>query len=515
MGKKRAHVADRHAGRDRWIVLGLVVLATVIRAWGLTASNLWLDEANSWQVATDSWAGLFTNVLRSPLGPLYFVLLKSWIGVFGESVLALRSLSLVASVALIPVAYALGARLLSRPAALLACCLLALSPLELYFAQEARMYMLVSLLGAACVLAYVHWRDDEPATGSRSPRARSMLACYAAAGIALLFTHLIAGLLLVAINVDATVVLLRSRRSARDRAAWIAANGIIAIVVLIYLGSISAGSAVSSQAWRTPMGAEVALRAALLLPFNAVHAQHFYPTDFWTALFSMAHGSGFNRRFFELLMVQPAVLLVFVVALVASPRRAAPPGGRRLLVIAVLVPALAVMIVSVARGLEFPRYLLFVIPFLFLLLADGLLALGARARAASVAVLLIAMLLGQSTERGVVSRDSDYRSTAALLQHDWRAGDRALIQPREMNAPLRYYLGAAGPPVSGVAADGSLIDEARALAAHRTWVIIDYRSPLYAISPAEMAERFDAPIALDEYTTDATAGVRVVLLNVR
>jgi len=30
-----------------------------------------------------------------------------------------------------------------------------------------------------------------------------------------------------------------------------------------------------------------------------------------------------------------------------------------------------------------------------------------------------------------------------------------------------------------------------------------------------MAERFDAPIALDEYTTDATAGVRVVLLNVR
>jgi mannosyltransferase len=514
MGKKRARMAERHSDRDRWIVLGLMILATVIRARGLTTSNLWLDEANSWQVATDSWAGLFANVLRSPLGPLYFVLLKSWIGVFGDSVLALRSLSLVASVALIPVTYTLGVRLLSRPAALLACSLLALSPLELYFAQEARMYMLVSLLGAACVLAYAGWRGDGD-SGARSPRAQVMLWCYAVAGIALLFTHLVAGLLLVAINIDATVVLLRARRSARDRLAWIGANAAIAIVVLFYLGSISAGSAVSSQAWRSPMGGEIALRAALMLPFDAVHGQYFYPSDFWVAFTSLTHGSGFNRRFFELLIVQPAVLLVFVGALMAGHRAAAPRGGRRLLAIVLLVPALVVTIVSMTRGLEFPRYLLFVIPFLFLLLADGLLALGLRSRYTSIAVLVIAMLLGQRAERGVVSRDSDYRSSAELLLRDWRAGDRALIQPREMNAPLRYYLGASGRPVRGIAADGSLVDEARALSAHRTWVIIDYRSPLYTISPTEMAERFDAPIALDEYTTDATAGVRVVLLNVR
>ena len=102
-----------------------------------------------------------------------------------------------------------------------------------------------------------------------------------------------------------------------------------------------------------------------------------------------------------------------------------------------------------------------------------------------------------------------------LLSHDWLPDDRALIQPREMNAPLRYYLGARGPTVEGIAANGSLPDEARTLAAHRTWVIIDYRSPLYELSPTEIADRFDTPIALDEYTTDATAGVRVLLLNVR
>ncbi|MFI5243396.1 MAG: hypothetical protein ACHQRL_10345, partial [Gemmatimonadales bacterium] len=111
-GPAQRSYASPSRSRDRWIVLALVLLAAAIRLRGLAASNLWLDEANSWQVATDSWGGLFTNVLRSPLGPLYFVLLKLWIAVFGASVAALRALSLVASVALLPAVYALGARLL-------------------------------------------------------------------------------------------------------------------------------------------------------------------------------------------------------------------------------------------------------------------------------------------------------------------------------------------------------------------------------------------------------------------
>lgn len=493
--------------RDAWIVVALVVVATLIRARGITAANLWLDEANSWQVASGSWHALFTDVLRSPLGPLYFVLLKPWIGLFGESALVLRSLSLVASIALIPVVYVLGARLLSRSVGLLACALLALSPLELYFAQEARMYALVSLLAAACVLAYATWRGDAVA------RSRGALLWYVLTAIALMFTHLVAGVLLVAINIDAAILLARPR--ARGRIAWIAANAAIAVVVLVYLSSVSAGSAMSSQAWRTPMGLEGAIRSALLLPFDALHGQHFYPTDFWTALSSLVHGGGINRRFFELLIVQPLVLVVLVAALVAAHRGSPRSGGPRLLALALLVPLLAVTLVSSRRGLEFPRYLLFVIPFLFLLLAHGLLALRPRARIASVGIIFIAMLLGEHAERSVVSRDSDYRATAELLRRDARPGDRALIQPREMNVPLRYYLRSGGPPVTGIAADGSLPDEARALASHRTWLIMDYRSPLYVLAPSELAQVLDAPIALDEYTTDATAGVRVALLSVR
>ncbi len=497
------------------VLVALMLIAAVMRLRGLTASNLWLDEANSWQVASASWPGLIANVMRSPVGPLYFVLLKAWIVLFGDSVHALRSLSLLASIALIPVVFAIGVRLLSRPVALLASCLVALSPLELYFAQEARMYMFVSLLGALCVLAYVSWRDAAVASAPRPAYARWMLLCYVTAAIALLFTHLVAGILLVAINADAVAALWRERRHTRDRVVWIGANVAVALAVLFYLSSVSADPAISSQAWRAPMGVEQSVRAALLLPFDAVHAQHFYPTDFWTAATALVHGQGVNRRFFELLIVQPLLIIVFVAAFVRRQRAPAPAGGRRLLALSVVLPTLAVTIVSVTRGLEFPRYLLFVVPFFFLLLSDGLISLRPRARVASLAVLGAAMFLGTRTERGVISRDSDYRSTAEILRRESRPGDRALIQPRDMNTPLRYYLRSAGPLVVGVAAHGSLANEARALAPYRTWVIIDYRSPLYLLSPDELRAALDAPVERDLYTSDATEGVRVALLSVR
>lgn len=498
------------------MLIALVLAATVVRAHGLAATNLWLDEANSWQVASASWPALFSEVRRSPLGPLYFVLLKAWIIAFGDTVGALRSLSLIASIALIPVVYAIGVRLLSRPVALLACCLLALSPLELYFAQEARMYMLVSLLGALCILAYASWRDTVARSrGPHSTTAHWTLLCYVAAACALLFTHLVAGLLLVAINADAVAELWIAQRRSNSRWAWIGANLAIALIVFGYLASISAGSAVSSQAWRTPMGLGQSLRAALLLPFDAVHGHYYYPTDFWTAAIDVARGRGVNRRFFELLVVQPLLLGVFVASLVRRKRAPAHVGGRRLLALAVVLPTLAATIISMRRGLEFPRYLLFVVPFILLLLADGLIGLRPRARTASLVIVVVAMLAGTLAERWVISRDSDYRATAALLLRESRSEDRALIQPREMNTPLRYYLGAAGPAVIGVAADGSLRDEARALAPHRTWVIIDYRSALYSLAPKELDAALDAPIERDTYTSDPAAGVRVALISVR
>ena len=523
------------AGRDWLLLAGLICASIAIRLHGLSASNLWLDEANSWQVSSGSWTHMLGELRGSPVGPLYFILLKIWISALGDSAVALRGFSVAASVVLIFAVYRVGVRLLSRSAGLLAAALLAFSPLEMYFAQESRMYMLTSLVAFLCLWAYARWRTRAiDALAAPSWNATS-LALYVVAALALLLTHPVAGTLLVALNVDALVVCWRTRvregsppYPGRSRAiiSWVAAQLIIATVLLGYVAFLHLDSAASSQAWRTPLGLEVALRNVMLLPFNAISGQHFYASDFWTALSEVTHGRGGFGRFLLLLVVQPLTLIVFVLALDGGIRArinsrtetsAAPSldSGRRLLVLALVVPLILDIVISTSRGLETARYFLFVVPFLLLLLADGLMTLPLRLRAVSLTVLAAAMCFGTRATKQSVSRDSDYRSTAALLDRERMPGDRIMLQPREMNAPLRFYLHSRTDSIIGLAADASPGLELSRLAPGRTWVVLDYRSPLYTLAPNELADSLRSALMLDAYTSDVSVGVRVALVDSR
>ena len=531
-------------GGNDWLpLLGLMGVAIVIRLLGLSAANLWLDEANSWQVAIGSWSHLLGELRGSPVGPLYFILLKVWISALGDSAFALRAFSVLASIALIPVTYAVGAKLLSRPAALLGAALVALSPLELYFAQEARMYMLTSLVAMLTLWAYATWRsaaiseflaDSTSPVGARSSTAP--LLWYTLAAITLLFTHPVAGALLVAINLDALVIWWRtrprggtdspSRTRRRAIALWIASQVIVGVAVILYLAFLHLDSAASSQKWRSGLDLEVAIRAALLLPFSAIAGQRFNSTDFWYALYDFLNARGSFARFLILLIVQPLTLFVFVLAGDAAVREqwggdkksltlAAVGSGRRLLLLSVIVPLLFAVTISLSRALETERYFLFVVPCFLLLLADGLVALRPALRNFSLAVLGAAALFGTRATKAAITRDSDYRLTAALIQRESQPGDRVMIQPREMNAPLHFYLRSFAIPIIGLAADASAGREIAASPPGRTWVVIDYRSPLYGLAPPELAAALHAPLERDAYTSDASTGVRVALVDTR
>src|SRR5690606_23635943 len=124
---RSASVAVPRIRRRAVIVVSLLMLiALLLRLKGLGATDIWLDEANSWNVARLPGGAMLDNLRSSPLGPLYFVLLKLWMLLFGDSEAALRAPSLIASVLVIPVAYAIGVRAFSRRAALLGALLLTL-----------------------------------------------------------------------------------------------------------------------------------------------------------------------------------------------------------------------------------------------------------------------------------------------------------------------------------------------------------------------------------------------------
>ncbi|HKT07422.1 MAG TPA: glycosyltransferase family 39 protein [Gemmatimonadaceae bacterium] len=496
-----------------------MLAALVLRLHGLGKANLWLDEANSWYVAHLPWPALWTNLRASPLGPLYFVALKLWIGVAGASEPALRAPSLIASIALIPLVYALGVRTVSHRAACIGAALTALSPLQLYFAQEARMYMPLALLACAVLLAYVVWRNHvtQPMNVA-TPRRQSIvaLAVYSILSMAMLGTNAVAGPLLAAINMDALFVLARQIPAPRRRggiAEWVIANGVIVAAALAFLLFVVPRAAEASQAWRGALGIVGATQSLFEYPMSAIHGVYFYSDELVRAFGDVRYTPSRTaiRRFATLFLAQPVVVGVVVVA-IARVWREAGRSRARVLTFAVLVPVIIGAVISVRRQVDLTRYFLYATTPLFLLLGAGLARLSRRACAIALACCGAAIAIGTQRTYAVVSRDSDYRSIARDLMVRHAQAGAVIVQPSEMYEPLSYYLnGRLDLPITRVAQRAPLAPVI-ARAGHKpVWVVIDYRSPLYGTPPDSLESALGECVTSDTYDAASGAGVRLVL----
>ena len=103
---------------------------------------LWYDEACSRAVATDK-SGIMNNLINIDLqhSPLYFVLLKFWINIFGQSEFVMRSLSFVFGIMTVVLSYVVAKKISPKP--LYPALICAVSPVLVLFSAEVRMYSMV------------------------------------------------------------------------------------------------------------------------------------------------------------------------------------------------------------------------------------------------------------------------------------------------------------------------------------------------------------------------------------
>jgi hypothetical protein len=134
-----------------------MALALLLRLIGMDSQSLWLDEGYSLWFARHDLSELWGNVARVELNPpLYYMLLHVWTDLFGESVLALRSLSAMINCLAIPFVYLTSRWSIPGNAGhyvgLLAAILFTLTFAQLQYSQEARTYTLC-VLGISIVTA--------------------------------------------------------------------------------------------------------------------------------------------------------------------------------------------------------------------------------------------------------------------------------------------------------------------------------------------------------------------------
>ena len=173
--------------------------------------------------------------------PLYYILLSGWIQAAGITEFALRFLSLLAGVLVIALTFRIAREFFDQDVAVIAAVLSALNPFQVYYAQEARMYIWVTLWATLSVWAMVVMLKPprHPATElSKRIRRRSIfLLLYIFATLAALYTNYYAFTLVLFQNLAFLAWLVWARRSRRPRLGhpvlfWIAAQ---VIIILLYV----------------------------------------------------------------------------------------------------------------------------------------------------------------------------------------------------------------------------------------------------------------------------------------
>jgi len=139
------------------VLLLVLLLAAYLRFHRIDYQSLWNDEGNSLRLAQRSVPALVEAASHDIHPPGYYLALKGWISIAGETEFALRILSAVAGVLTVACVYALGRTLFAPGAGLLAALIVAVNAFSVYYGQEARMYAPLALLTAASMLVFVRW----------------------------------------------------------------------------------------------------------------------------------------------------------------------------------------------------------------------------------------------------------------------------------------------------------------------------------------------------------------------
>ncbi|MCL6431774.1 MAG: glycosyltransferase family 39 protein [Anaerolineae bacterium] len=340
--------------RDALLILALVLvlaLGTGLRFYRLEGQSLWNDEGTSVALAERSLQQITLSAAADIHPPLYYYLLHYWLLLFGSSDAAARALSALLGAGLLGLIYLLGARLFDRLTGLLAALVTALSSYQVYYAQEARMYMLLTFLGAAsCYLFSWGWLE------TRSRHRAWAIAGWVVITTLAVYTQYLGVALIVA--QDLAWITSTAVASGRQEREW-------------------------RRVWREvlTLGAAQAVVGVLFLPWLRLTWAQLHR---WPAVSQPLTLIGLLQRALPVFALGPTVEAEayrwFTVALVglallglAAPSREGESVSGRLLVGCYwLAPLAVVHILSRSRPMYHPKFLIMAAPGFALLVARGI-----------------------------------------------------------------------------------------------------------------------------------------------
>jgi hypothetical protein len=434
-------------------LLGAAVLVgTVVRCWLASDRAYYGDEAGTALLIDESYRHLMTHFGGHLTMNLFLVFEKAVAAVVGEGPFRLGILSLLASVASIPLVAAVGVRMLNPAAAVSAAALVAANPFLLWFAPTARVYAVVSFLVLLQWYAFLVW-SARPSRASR--------AGLAGASLALCAMHLLGAYHVVAIAFVMGAEALGAGRARGERVREVLRTSVWAVPAALVLAALY-----------VPLWSQIAEFRAL------------WSAERPTSLGYVPHALGQYFAKAPWLWVSLAALAAGVFSLAAARRDSLLRLGAW-----IAIPPLLGSLAGVSHNSwGHARFLIGIVPGLLLLLAAGIAAIAdaapVRWKQAALPVVLVTVIASWTPtfERHLERRDGRWHDAAAWIDSQRSPGDRVVVLNKSGNLQIAPYFKHSPEALVELGAFGP----ARLRGEHPSRVFV-------------LSSRFRPPIAADEH----------------
>lgn len=412
------------------LAIGVVLLALTVRLAGIGSRPLWLDEAYSAWFSALSWHKLWIEVpTYEPHPPFYYSLLKLWREVVGGGAIALRSFSIILSIATIPVIIAASRELeRARPSGRpllrtgLTTFLFACSPMLVMIGQEARPYPVLILAYATALFGVLRLMRQFAAGGSGTWSSWLLLAAGTelglwAHGLGVLYALCLAGALTPA----------WLKHPPRERLVRGAATA--AAIALLYLPCLLM-MANRAGDWGTGWLSWEPVMALQLLGLYAVPV--------------------------EVLTVGSAVAALVMILLIKRAIEIALKGGgwtaeRALLLLWWGPPLLAILISQLGMPIFLPRTLSATLIPAYLAFSGAIASTETSRERLAFTAALVLTLTPTAFQMSLRPATESWQEVSAYLKRNVRPGDQVWLYPNDSALPLRQA--GASIPMHGVPGD--------------------------------------------------------------
>lgn len=397
--------------KNEKVLLGVVFLFVLaIRVALIDQKNLWFDEVFSWHISQSSFYEIVVRTTNDIHPPLYYFILKIWTFVFGDSVFVLRVLSALFMSFSVFFIYAICKKFLTVKESFFVLLLYAVSPLNLYYSQEARMSALNLFLNIGAVYYFIKLQEMHLPWRRifRFPVFYLFIFFEAAA----LYTHYFSFFILVSLIL---YLLFHFRKQIKNAFPAASYFGFVALLYVPWVPTMIEHMK-RGQAWRQKQGTIQVLQELLNYLKDLSMGLYYHYADL---------------RFVEVLTWIMILVTIILVVLAALRKNQKTELSYNLIIgMCFAVTILLAVIISFNQKIEFYRYLSILVPYVSIITVYQF----SKFNKPVITYLLI-MIISVINCLGIYwhfrndFKNDDYRQIIKQITAEYSDGDKIYVQP--------------------------------------------------------------------------------------